>query len=106
MKKIILIFVFIISSSNHSYSDEWKLVNKWKISCGIVDKEALKINGKPKKSFNKNEFKVENATFKLDKETSENASQTKDLQEVINILEDKRLPTNYHQAKVFLRPLF
>ena len=49
MKKIILIFVFIISSSNHSYSDEWKLVNKWKISCGIVDKEALKINGKPKK---------------------------------------------------------
>ena len=67
MKKFILIFFFINCSNNSSYSDEWNLINKWKISCGIVDKEALKINGKPKKSFNKNEFKVENASFKLDK---------------------------------------
>ena len=28
------------------------LKNKWKISCGLVDKEALVVNGKPKKSFN------------------------------------------------------
>ena len=60
----LLIFIFF---TNFSYSDEWKMKNKWKVSCGIVDKEALVVNGKAKKSYNKNEFKIETVTFKLDK---------------------------------------
>ena len=40
-------------------ADEWKVKNKWKISCGIVDKESLVINGKPKTRYNKNEFKLD-----------------------------------------------
>ena len=48
-------------------ADEWKVKNKWKISCGIVDKESLVINGKPKTKYNKNEFKLESVVFKLDK---------------------------------------
>ena len=51
----LLIFIFF---TNFSYSDEWKIKNKWKVSCGIVDKEALVVNGKAKKSYNKNEFKI------------------------------------------------
>ena len=47
-------------------AEEWKILNKWKISCGLTDKEALVINGKPKKTYNKNSFKVESAVFKLD----------------------------------------
>ena len=48
-------------------ADEWKVKNKWKISCGIVDKESLVVNGKPKTRYNKNEFKLESVVFKLDK---------------------------------------
>ena len=67
MKKIsVTIFLFFLFI-NFSIADEWKIQNKWKISCGLTDKEALVINGKPKKSFNKNSFKVDSAVFKLDK---------------------------------------
>ena len=55
MKKIILSFVAIFLISNPSFASEWKIQNKWKISCGLTDKEALVINGKPKKSYNKND---------------------------------------------------
>ena len=66
MKKPLFIIFFIFCSYYNAQANEWKVKNKWKISCGLVDKEALVINGKPKKSFNKNEFKVENVIFKLD----------------------------------------
>ena len=52
---------------NFGNSDEWKTKNKWKVSCGIVDKESLVVNGKAKTSYNKNEFKLESVVFKLDK---------------------------------------
>ena len=45
---------------------EWKNKNKWKISCGVVNKESLIVNGKSKK-YSKNEFKLEDVVFKLDK---------------------------------------
>ena len=40
-------------------SEEWKIKNKWKVSCGIVDKESLVVNGKPITKFSKKEFKLE-----------------------------------------------
>ena len=67
MKTIYLFIIIFFSLSFHSYSDEWKIKNKWKISCGIVDKEALIVNGKPKTSYSKQEFKVNKVSFKLDK---------------------------------------
>ena len=67
MKKLLIVTLFIFFTSFHLVADEWKVKNKWKISCGLVDKEALVVNGKPKKSFNKSEFKVQNVVFKLDK---------------------------------------
>ena len=67
MKKLLIVILFIFFTSFHVVADEWKVKNKWKISCGLVDKEALVVNGKPKKSFNKSEFKVQNVIFKLDK---------------------------------------
>ncbi len=67
MKKIIFIFLSIILFNISAIAGEWKNKNKWKVSCGIVDKEALVVNGKSKKSYNKNEFKVKNIIFKLDK---------------------------------------
>ena len=67
MKKIIFIFLSIILFNISAIAGEWKNKNKWKVSCGIVDKEALVVNGKSKKSYNKNEFKVKDITFKLDK---------------------------------------
>ena len=67
MKKIFIIsFIFFLLNS-FSNADQWNIQNKWKISCGLTDKEALVINGKPKKSYNKNSFKVNSAVFKLDK---------------------------------------
>ena len=48
-------------------SGEWKIKNKWKISCGIADKESLIVNGKPKTKYSKKEFKLESVEFKLDK---------------------------------------
>ena len=58
MKKIYIFIIIFFSLSCYSYSDEWKIKNKWKISCGIVDKEALIVNGKPKTFYSKQEFKV------------------------------------------------
>ena len=55
MKKVLLIilsfFIFFSVQAN-----EWKNKNKWKISCGVVDKESLIVNGKSKR-YSKNEFK-------------------------------------------------
>jgi len=67
MKKISIVILFIFFTFFHVVANELKVKNKWKISCGLVDKEALVVNGKPKKSFNKSEFKVQNVVFKLDK---------------------------------------
>ena len=67
MKKISTIIITLLLIPSISYANEWKFQNKWKISCGLTDKEALVINGKPKKSYNKNSFKVNSAVFKLDK---------------------------------------
>ena len=50
-----VIFFSFFCFSN-SIADEWKVKNKWKVSCGIVDDESLMVNGKPKTKFNKNEF--------------------------------------------------
>ena len=63
---LILIYLSFFCFLNVN-ADEWKIKNKWKISCGIVDKESLVINGKPKTRYNKNEFKLESVLFKLDK---------------------------------------
>jgi len=51
MKKLLIVILFIFFTSFHVVADEWKVKNKWKISCGLVDKEALVVNGKPKKKF-------------------------------------------------------
>ena len=49
MKKIfIFTFLFFLLNSI-SNANEWEIQNKWKISCGLTDKESLVINGKPKK---------------------------------------------------------
>ena len=66
MKKILIIIIAPLMIFNVVNAEEWKILNKWKISCGLTDKEALVINGKPKKTYNKNSFKVESAVFKLD----------------------------------------
>ncbi len=66
MKKILTIIIAPLMIFNVVNAEEWKILNKWKISCGLTDKEALVINGKPKKTYNKNSFKVESAVFKLD----------------------------------------
>ena len=61
---VFLVFLFSINS----FASDWKFKNKWKISCGIVDKESLVVNGKPKTKFvKKKEFKLESVVFKLDK---------------------------------------
>jgi len=67
MKNIIVSLILFFMFSSSGYSNEWKQKNKWKISCGIVDKESLVVNGKPKTRYNKNEFKLESVIFKLDK---------------------------------------
>ena len=68
MKKILGILVLGFLFSVNSFAADWKVKNKWKISCGIVDKESLVINGKPKTRFvKKKEFKLESVIFKLDK---------------------------------------
>ena len=51
MKKLLGILVLGLLFSVNSFASEWKIKNKWKISCGIVDKESLVVNGKPKKNF-------------------------------------------------------
>ena len=67
MKKIIIVLSLYFFYFCHLHSEEWKIKNKWKVSCGIVDEESLVVNGKPIKKFNKKEFKLENVVFKLDK---------------------------------------
>ncbi len=65
-KNLFVIVSFIFLSSSFAFSEAWKIKNKWKVSCGIADKESLVVNGKPKKSYNKKEFKLESVVFKLD----------------------------------------
>ena len=68
MKKYLGIVFLALLFSVNSFASDWKLKNKWKISCGIVDKESLVVNGKPKTKFvKKKEFKLESVVFKLDK---------------------------------------
>ena len=68
MKKLLGIVVLSFLICNVGFAADWKIKNKWKISCGIVDKESLVINGKPKTNYNKkNEFKLKSVIFKLDK---------------------------------------
>ena len=68
MKKILGILVLGFLFSVNSFAADWKVKNKWKISCGIVDKESLVVNGKSKTKFvKKKEFKLESVVFKLDK---------------------------------------
>ena len=67
MKKIIILISLYFFYFSPLHSEEWKIKNKWKVSCGIVDEESLVVNGKPIKKFNKKEFKLENVVFKLDK---------------------------------------
>ena len=51
MKKLLGVIVLGFLFSVNSFAADWKVKNKWKISCGIVDKESLVINGKPKTRF-------------------------------------------------------
>tara|TARA_B100001250_G_scaffold90931_1_gene75590 strand:- start:21 stop:767 length:747 start_codon:yes stop_codon:yes gene_type:complete len=68
MKKSLGIVFLALLFSVNSFASDWKFKNKWKISCGIVDKESLVVNGKPKTKFvKKKEFKLESVVFKLDK---------------------------------------
>ena len=66
MNKLFLLFLFTIFFSVSAQANEWKSKNKWKISCGVVDKDSLIVNGKSKK-YSKNEFKLVDVVFKLDK---------------------------------------
>ena len=63
MRFLFTFFFIIFMFQSVSFSQEWRIKNKWKISCGLVNKEALVINGKPKKTYSKNEFKVDSAIF-------------------------------------------
>ena len=67
MKKFLAILLLSLLCCTIGNSSEWKIKNKWKVSCGIADKESLVINGKPKTRYNKKEFKLESVIFKLDK---------------------------------------
>ena len=68
MKKYLVIVFLALLFRVNSFASDWKFKNKWKISCGIVDKDSLVVNGKPKTKFiKKNEFKLESVVFKLDK---------------------------------------
>ena len=67
MKKFLGILLLSLLCCTIGNSSEWKIKNKWKVSCGIADKESLVINGKPKTRYNKKEFKLESVIFKLDK---------------------------------------
>ena len=51
MKKILGIVALGLLFSVNSFAADWKVKNKWKISCGIVDKESLVVNGKPKQDL-------------------------------------------------------
>ena len=64
--KLLISFLLIFFLTSLSFADEWKKKNKWKISCGVVNKESLIVNGKSKK-YSKNEFKLVDVVFKLNK---------------------------------------
>ena len=66
MNKLFLLIILTIFFSFPAQANEWKSKNKWKISCGVVDKESLIVNGKCRK-YSKNEFKLADLVFKLDK---------------------------------------
>ena len=53
MKKIIILISLYFFYFSPLHSEEWKIKNKWKVSCGIVDEESLVVNGKPIIKFNK-----------------------------------------------------
>ena len=57
MKKFLVITFLILLFGSSTQASEWKNKNKWKISCGVVDKESLVVNGKNKR-YSKNEFKL------------------------------------------------
>ena len=59
MKILLGIMLLGLLFSVNSFAADWKVKNKWKVSCGIVDKDSLVVNGKPKISYNKNEFKLD-----------------------------------------------
>ena len=67
MKKFLAVLLLSLLCCTIGNSSEWKIKNKWKVSCGIADKESLVVNGKPKTRYNKKEFKLESVIFKLDK---------------------------------------
>ena len=67
MKNFLIVLIFTFLYCCNSFAGDWKIKNKWKVSCGIADKESLVVNGKPKKSYNKKEFKLDSVVFKLDK---------------------------------------
>ena len=77
MKKILGVVVLGLLFSLNSFAADWKVKNKWMVSCGITDKESLVINGKPKTKYNKKEFKLESVIFKLDKGEIGNCSTDK-----------------------------
>ena len=88
MKKILIILISLFLSFS-AQANEWKNKNKWKISCGVVDKESLVVNGKNKK-YSKNEFKLVDVVFKLDKGDIGSCPTDKKPAEVILILVDKK----------------
>ena len=54
MNKLFLLIILTIFFSFSAQANEWKSKNKWKISCGVVDKESLIVNGKSKKYSKRN----------------------------------------------------
>ena len=92
--KILISFLLIYFLTPLSFADEWKQTNKWRISCGIVDKDSLIVNGKQKK-FTKNEFKIADVVFKLDKGDVGNCKTDKKPSGGFPIQEDKKLQLNY-----------
>ena len=51
IKNFLVVLVFKFLYCCNSFAGDWKIKNKWKISCGIADKESLVVNGKPKKTI-------------------------------------------------------
>ena len=45
MKKIATVLIISLLYCNSSFAVDWKVKNKWKVSCGIADKESLIVNG-------------------------------------------------------------
>ena len=106
MRFLFTFFFIIFMFQSVSFSQEWRIKNKWKISCGLVNKEALVINGKPKKTYSKNEFKVDSAIFKLNKGDIGNVNLIRNQQGGTNTLADRRLHINFYLAKISLRQRF